>query len=178
MGCHFLLQCMKVKIESEVSQSCPTLVTPWTAAHKAPPFTGFSRQNTGVGCQSHPFFFETNLPLFASLIAQLVKNPPQCRGPHSIPGSGRSTGEGIGYPLQYSWAFLVAQLAKNLPAMRETWVWSLGWENPLEKGKTTHSSSLAWGIPWTVQSMGSQKVGHDWATFFHCLYFGLSVNLL
>ena len=52
----------------------------------------------------------------------------------SIPGLGRSTGEGIGYPLQYSWASLVAQLGKNLPAMWETWVQSLGWEDPLEKG--------------------------------------------
>ena len=47
-------------------------------------------------------------------------------------------------------ASLVAQLVKNLPAMRETWVWSLGWEDPLEKGKATHSSILAWRIPWTV----------------------------
>ena len=54
--------------------------------------------------------------------------------PSSIPGSGRSAGEGIGYPLQYSWASLVAQLVKNLPTMQETWVWSLGWED-LEKGK-------------------------------------------
>ena len=87
--------------------------------------------------------------------------------PGLIPGLGRSPGEGIGYPLQYSWAFLVAQLVKNPPAMRETWVWSLGWEDPLEKGKATHSSILAWRIPWTVQSMGSQRVGHDWATFTH-----------
>ena len=50
-----------------------------------------------------------------------------------IPGLGRSTGEGIGYPLQYSWASLVTQLVKNLPAMRETCVQSLGWEDPLEK---------------------------------------------
>ena len=63
--------------------------------------------------------------------------------PGLIPGSGRSLGEGIGYPLQYSWASLVAQLVKNLPAMRETWVRSLGWEDPLEKGKATHSSILA-----------------------------------
>ena len=54
--------------------------------------------------------------------------------PGSIPGSGRSAGEGTGYPLHYSWASLVAQLVKNLPAMRETWVRSLGWEDPLEKG--------------------------------------------
>ena len=65
--------------------------------------------------------------------------------PSSIPG--RSPGEGIGYPLQYSWASLVAQTVKNLPAMRETWVRSLGWEDPLEEGMATHSSILAWRIP-------------------------------
>ena len=70
--------------------------------------------------------------------------------PSSIPGLGRSPGEGIGYPLQYSWASLVAQLVKNPPAMRETWVRSLGWKDPLEKGKATHSSIVAWKIPWTV----------------------------
>ena len=59
--------------------------------------------------------------------------------PSSIPGSGRSSGEGIGYPLQYSWASLVPQMVKNQPAMRETWVQSLGWEDFLEKGKATHS---------------------------------------
>ena len=67
-----------------------------------------------------------------------------------IPGSGRSAGEGIGYPLQYSWASLAAQLVKNPPAMQETWVQSLGWKDPLEQGKTTHSSILAWIIPWTA----------------------------
>ena len=81
--------------------------------------------------------------------------------PDSIPGSGRSAGEGIGYPLQYYWASLVAQLVKNLPAMQETCVQPLGWEDPLEKGKTTHSSILAWRIPWIVQSVGSQRVGLD-----------------
>ena len=70
--------------------------------------------------------------------------------PGSIPGLGRSTGEGIGYPFQYSCACLVAQLVKNLPAMRDTWVQFLGWEDPLEKGKATHSSILAWRIPQTV----------------------------
>ena len=54
--------------------------------------------------------------------------------PDLIPGLGKSAGEGIGYPCQYSWASLVAQLVKNPPAMRETWVQSLGWEDPLEKG--------------------------------------------
>ena len=70
--------------------------------------------------------------------------------PSSVPGLGRSAGEGLGYPLQYSWASLVAQLVKNPPAMWETWVQSLGWEDPLEKEKATHSSVLAWRIPWTV----------------------------
>ena len=70
--------------------------------------------------------------------------------PGLIPGLDRFAGEGIGYPLQYSWASLVAHLVKNLSAMRETWVQSLGWEDPLEKGKAVHSSILAWRIPWTV----------------------------
>ena len=69
------------------------------------------------------------------------------------------------YPLQYSWASLVAQLVKNPPAMWETWVQFLGWENPLEKGKATYSSILALRVPWAVQSMGSQRVGLDWVTF-------------
>ena len=64
------------------------------------------------------------------------------------------------------WSSLVAQLVKNLPAMPETWVRSLGWEDPLEEGMATHSSILAWRIPWTeepggLQSMGSQRVGHN-----------------
>ena len=71
--------------------------------------------------------------------------------PGLIPGSGRSTGERIGYPLQCSWASLVAQLVKNPPAMWETRVQSLGWEDPLEKGKATHSSILASRIPWTEE---------------------------
>ena len=70
--------------------------------------------------------------------------------PSSIPRLGRSPGEGIGYPLQYSRASLVVQLVKNRPEMQEIWVHSLGWEDPLEKGKATHTSILAWRIPWTV----------------------------
>ena len=86
--------------------------------------------------------------------------------PGSIPGLGRSAGKGIGYPLQYSWAFLVAQLVKNTPAMQETWVRSLGREDLLEEAMATHSNILAWKIPWTeepgeLQSVGSQRVEHD-----------------
>ena len=83
----------------------------------------------------------------------------------SIPGSGRFPGEGIGYPLQYSWASLVAQTVSNPPAMGETWIRSLGWEDPLEEGMATHSNILTWRIPWTeeasgLQSMGSQRDRH------------------
>ena len=70
--------------------------------------------------------------------------------PGLIPGLGISAREGIGYPCRYLGAFLVAQLVKNPSAVRETWVRSLGWEDPLEKGKTTHTSILAWRISWTV----------------------------
>ena len=93
-----------------------------------------------------------------------------------IPESGRSSGERIGYPVQYSWASLVAQLVKNPPAIRKTWVRSLGWEDPLEKGKATHSSILAWRmsilawrILWTVQRV--QSVTKSWTRLsdFHFL---------
>ena len=97
-------------------------VTPWTVAYQAPQSVGFSRQEYWSGL---PF-------------------------PGSIPGSERLGGEGIGYPFQHSWASLVAQLVKNLPTMRETWVRSLGWDDPLEKGKATPSSILDWRVPWTV----------------------------
>ena len=69
--------------------------------------------------------------------------------PGSISGSRRSSGEGISYSLQYSWASLMAQTLKNLSAMGETWVSSLCWEDPLKKGTENHSNILAWRIPWT-----------------------------
>ena len=59
-----------------------------------------------------------------------------------IPGSRRSLGEGIGYPFQFPWAYLVTQMVKNLPEMQETWIRSLGWEDPVEEGIVTHSSIL------------------------------------
>ena len=77
--------------------------------------------------------------------------------PSLIPGSGRSPGKRIGYPLQCSWASLVTQMVKNLPAMWETWVRSLSWEDALEKETATHSRILAWRIPWTVQSWGRKE---------------------
>ena len=92
--------------------------------------------------------------LFKKQLHSSVGKESAChaRKPGSIPGSGRSAGEGISYPLQYSWASLVAQLVKNPPEMRETWVWSLGWEDLLEKGKATHSSILACTVHGVAKS--------------------------
>ena len=64
-----------------------------------------------------------------------------------IPGLGSSSEEGVGYPVKYSWASLVVHMVKNLPSMRDTWVQSLGWEDPLEEGIVTQSSFIAWRIP-------------------------------
>ena len=75
------------------------------------------------------------------------------RDPCSIPGLERSPGEGIGYPLQYSWAFLVAQTVKNLPTVQETWIRFLGWEDPLEESTATYSNILAWRIPHGQRSL-------------------------
>ena len=95
--------------------------------------------------------WEMTVSYQASMLAQLVKKI-RCNAGDlgSIPGLGRSTGEGIGYPLQCSWVSLVAQTVKNPPAMLEAWVLSLGWEEPLENGKASDSSILAWKIPRTV----------------------------
>ena len=86
--------------------------------------------------------------------------------PSVIPGSGRSPGEGIGYPFQCSWVSLLTQMVKNPLAMWVTWVQSLGQEDPLEKGTAAHPSILAWRIPWTeepggLQSMVWQRVRHS-----------------
>ena len=90
--------------------------------------------------------------------------------PGSIPGLGRSIGEGIGYPLQYSWASLVAQPVKNLPAMWETWAWSLGWEDPLKKVPTP--------VFWSGEFHGLYSpCGHkeldtaEWLSLTHSLLF-------
>ena len=127
-------------------------------------FIYFGRTGSLLPCRLSPFAFPGGS----------VGKESACNAgdPGSIPGSGRSPGEGKGSPLQYSGlensvdcvvygVALGAQLVENPPAVRETWAPSLGWEDPLEKGKAPHSSILAWRIPWTVQSMGSQRVRHD-----------------
>ena len=86
-----------------------------------------------------------------------------------LPGLGSSPGEGIGYPLQYSWASFVAQMVKNPPAMGETWLWSLGWEDPLRRAWQPTPVFLPGDSPWTeepgsLESTGSQRVRRSWAT--------------
>ena len=148
-------------------------MTPWTIAHQAPLSTEFPGQEYWSGL---PFLSPWDLPILgpeprspALQADSLPSEPPwkpncfktklkqgfpgSSAGKKStcnaglIPGLGRSPGEGLGYPLQYSWASLVAETVKNPPAMWETWVWSLDWEDPLEVGMTTHFSILAWRIP-------------------------------
>ena len=76
-----------------------------------------------------------------------------------IPRLGRSAGEGIGYLLQYSWASFVAQVVKNLPAMKEAWVRSLGWEDPLEEGKATYSSIVTLEFHGLCSPQGHKELG-------------------
>ena len=90
--------------------------------------------------------------------------------PGLSPGSGRSTGEGIGYLLQYSWASLVAQLVNNRPALGETWIRSLGWENPLEKGRGTYSSILAWRIPCIVAKSWTRLSDFHFQWIYYCYF--------
>ena len=138
VGCHFLLQCMKVESESEVAQSCLTLSDPMNCSLPGSSIHGIFQARVLEWLNTYFAFVR------ASLIAQMVKESTRNAGdPSLIPGLGRSAGEGIGYPVQYSWGSLVAQLVKNLPAMWETWVRSMGWKDPLEKGKAIHSSTLA-----------------------------------
>ena len=104
----------------------------------------------------------------ASLIAQLVMNPLTI--PETLVrflGMGRSAKKGIGYPLQYSWACLVAQLVKNPPTLWEIWAQSLGWVDPLEKGKATHSSILAWRISCTLYIVQGVVKSQTWLSDFH-----------
>ena len=117
---------MKVKSKSEVAQSCPTLSDPMVAAHQAPPSMGFSRQECWSG-----------VPL---------------PSPHAYLGLTKFyTHTHIHTFCVIFGASLIAQLVKNLPAVQENRVLSLGWEDPLEEEMATHSSILAWRIPWTKE---------------------------
>ena len=130
--------------------------------------------------QKHPIIW--NVFVILGLTGSSAGKESACNAgdPGLILGTGRSAGEGISYALQYSWASLVAQTIKNLPAMWETWVQFLGWEDPLEKGMVTCYSTLTSRPkePGRLQSMGSQRVGHDWATFTCFFTILTGVNLL
>ena len=141
VGCHFLLQCMKVKSESEVAQSCPTFSDPmdWS-------LLGSSVHEWGAiafsdNCDDSRYFICFEFLIYAKiLVVPFLLNFLFCTG---------------------------AQIVKNLSAMWETSIQSLGCKDPLEEGIATHSNILAWRFPWTeepggLQSMGSQRVGHDW----------------
>ena len=99
----------------------------------------------------------------------MIKNPLANAGdPGSIPGLGGSPGEWIGHPPQYSWAFLVAQMVNNSPAMRETWVQSLGWEDPPEEGMAFSPVESHGQVSLCeLQSLGLQRVGHDRSEHAH-----------
>ena len=134
----------KVKVkESEVAQPCPTLSNPMDPSL--------------LGSSVHGIFQARILEWVAFSFSRGSSQPrdlPHCRQtllPSEPPGK----------PLVSFPCGLSGKKKKNSPAMWETWVHSLGWEDPLEKEKATHSSLLAWRIPWTVQFMGSQRVGHN-----------------
>ena len=179
VGCHFLLQCMRVKSKSEVAQSCPTLRDPmdcslsgssvhgifqatvleWVAIAYTYTYIPSFLDFLPIWVTKEQLYSRFSLVIYlihsinsvytSTLISQFTHThfPPWC-------GVNRD-------PLQFPRASLVAQLGKNLSAMRETWVLFLGWEDPLEKGKATHSSILAWRILRTVQAMGLQRVRLD-----------------
>ena len=88
-------------------------------------------------------------PIYKGFPGSSVSKESTCKAedPDLIPGLRRSPGEGIGYPLQYPWASLMAQMVKNPSAIVRTWVQPVAWEDPLEEGMATHSSILAWRIP-------------------------------
>ena len=91
----------------------------------------------------------------------MVKTPPaNARDPGSVPGSGRSPGVGIGYPHQYSWASLMAQRVKNLPAMWETWIQSLGWKDPPGKEMATDPSIHVYPVSSIYGTLSFEEVSY------------------
>ena len=125
-------------------QSCPTLCDPIDGSPTGSPVPGILQARTleWVAISfSNACKWKVKAKSYQGFPDSSVGKESACSAgdPSWIPRLRRSAKEWIGYPLQYSWASLVAQLVKNPPAMWETWVWSLGWEDPLEKGMATHS---------------------------------------
>ena len=154
--------------------------TPWIVAHQVPVSMGFSRQEQWNGL---PFPPPGDLPNPWIKPVSPISPPDNSVGkestcnagdPGSIPGLGRSPGEGIGYPLQYSWASLVAQLVKNLPAMQETWVWFPGWVGKIPWRRERLPTPVFWpGEFRGLYSPWSHRIRHDWATLtsLSCIFF-------
>ena len=167
MDIPFIKKC-KFSLGGLVAKSSPTLATPWTVACQAPLPRGFSRQECWSGL---PFPSPGDLPNQESNLDVL-----HCRqilywlsyeGSPSFPFTHRGFVKfGLDSFLdsflpaiaeEPCWGSLVAQLVKNPPAMWETWVRFLGWEDPLEKGKATHPSILVWRIPWTIHGVAKSR---------------------
>ena len=153
----------------------PSLVTPGAQTSlQNPLFLGFSIVISGqppvISKADHPLLPSSSNPAFflytvGSLKVQSLPFWEESNSTQRL--VARRTGRSFCSPLPCCtfWASLVAQLVKKPPAMWETRVQSLGWEDPLEKGKATHSSILAWRIPWTIESPWGRRVGHDWTAF-------------
>ena len=151
-------KCSTISMHACLLSLIRLLANPWTIARRSSRSTGLSRQEHWKGL---PF------------------SPPGCLPDAGIqPVSPALQAESL--PLSHLEAPTIGMyhfyarlpLVKNMPAVWESGARSLGWEDPLEKGKAAHSSILAWRVPWTVQSVGSQRVGHNWATF---TFFSLSL---
>ena len=195
----------KVKVKS--LSRIRLLATPWTAAYQAPPSMGFSRREywSGVPLPSPPVLYSRTL-LFNTIdreawraaVRGVAKSQTRLRDNwtdwytidihlvqffhyHKLPFPEHPLHISICTSLIKYFYFMLGGFprssVKNLHVMQEIQVWSLGWEDPLEKKMAPHSSTLAWKIPWTeepggLQSMGSQRVTHDWATSLSLYYFG------
>ena len=130
-----------------------------------------------VHCQMHTSSTRGCVPVYLTVhyciewgfpgISAGKESAGNAEDPDSIPGSGRSPGEGIGYPLQCSWASLVVQMVRNPPALWETMILFLGWEDPLEKGTATHSIILAWKIPINRGAWQKESDRTEWLSTAH-----------
>ena len=144
-----------------IQSACHSLLLPWQFH---PLYRKLHFPLARLGTWVHfPFSFVLFFPLSPSL------RPLQMVTEYWWPFSKLVFSFYLPHPSPDLRASLVAQLVKNLSAMQETWVWSLNWNDLLEEGMATHSSVLAWRIPWTeepggLRSVGLQRVGHGWAT--------------
>ena len=156
VGCHFLLQCVKVKSESEVIQSCPTLIDPMDCSVPGSSVHGIFQARV---LEWGAIAFSRRSSLGADIPKSGTSRACSCHGQILV-------FQFLNSSQLVPFSVCVAQTVKRLSTMRETRVRSLGREDPLEKEMAIHSSTIAWKIPWTeetgrLQSMGSQRIRHD-----------------